>query len=128
MKNCWKVLCVCACLVIGISVILPYFFVSGLGVTISKSMMDGNDGVYVLIIAAVALILSVLGKFAPMIFLGMASFGMIFLENNSITTNLGREIDALARAMIQKGLGYYCLLGGSIGLIVFAVLGLVGKK
>ena len=90
--------------------------------------MDGSDGIYILIIAAVALVLSVLGKFAPVIFLGMASFGLFFLENNSVKTNLGKEVDAIAKAMLQKGLGYYCLLIGSIALIVFALLGLIDKK
>ena len=128
MKVNWKVLCICACLLIGISVVFPYFSVSGFGLTLSKNMMDGSDGIYILIIAAVAFVLSVLGKFAPVIFLGMASFGLFFLENNSVKTNLGKEMDAIAKAMLQKGLGYYCLLIGSIALIVFAVLGLIDKK
>lgn len=128
MKISWKLLCICACLVIGISVVLPYFSVSAFGLTVSKSMMDGGDGIFVLIIAAAALIFSVLGKFVPAVFLGIASFGMIFLENNSVTTNLGKEMDALARSMLQKGLGYYFLLVGSIALVVFAVLGMASKK
>ncbi len=107
---------------------LPYFSVSALGVTVSKSMMDGNDGIYVLIITVAALVFSVLGKFAPVIILGLGSFGLFFLENNSVTTNLGKEVDAITRALIQKGLGYYFLLIGSIALIIFAVLGLIEKK
>jgi len=125
MKISWKMLCVCACLVIGFSVVLPYFSVSGFGITLSKSLMDGGDGIYVLIIAAVALVLSLTGKFGPVVFLGIASFAVFFLEKNSVTTNMGKEVDALAKSMLQKGLGYYGLLVGSIALIVFAVLGLM---
>ena len=128
MKISWRILCACACLVIGISVVLPYFSVSGLGVTVSKSMMDSNEGVYVLIIAAVALVFSLIGKFIPVIFLGMASFGMVFIENNSIRTNLGKEVDALARAILNRGIGYYCLLIGSIALILFSLIGLIRRK
>ncbi len=128
MKGVIKILCIFACFIIGISVILPYFSVSGLGITVSKNLMDGRDGIFVIIIAAVALVFSILGKYAITIFLGMASFGLFFFENNTVTTNLGKEIDALARSMIQSNLGYYCLLIGSIALIVFSIFGLIMKK
>ena len=121
-----KILCIIACLVIGVSAFLPYFSVSGLGITVSKSLKDSNDWIYILIIAGAAFIFSILGKYLPVIFLGMASLGMFFIENNSITTNLGKEIDALARSLIQNNMGYYFLLVGSIALIIFAVLGLAG--
>ena len=112
-----KILCIIACLVIGVSAFLPYFSVSGLGITVSKSLKDGNDWIYIVIIAAAALVFSLLG---------MASLGLFFIENNSVTTNLGKEIDALARSLIQNNMGYYFLLAGSIALIIFAVLGLAG--
>ena len=121
-----KILCIIACLVIGVSAFLPYFSVSGLGITVSKSLKDSNDWIYIIIIAGAAFIFSVLGKYLPVVFLGMASLAMFFIENNSITTNLGKEIDALARSLIQNNIGYYFLLVGSIALIFFAVLGLAG--
>ena len=123
-----KILCIIACLVIGVSAFLPYFSVSGLGITVSKSLKDSNDWIYIVIIAGAAFIFSILGKYLPVIFLGMASLGMFFIENNSITTNLGKEIDALARSLIQNNIGYYFLLVGSIALIIFAVLGLAGIR
>ena len=126
MRISWRIFCIFACLIIGVSIFLPYFSVSGLGVTVSKSLRDGNSWIYLLIISAVALVFSILGKFLPVFFLGIASIVLFFIENNSITTNLGKEIDALARALIQNSMGYYCLLIGSIALIVFAVLGLAG--
>lgn len=124
MKLHWRILCVIACLVIGVSAFLPYFSVSGFGVTVSKSLRDGNDWIVVVIIASAALIFSVAGKYLFTVFLGLASLVMFFVENNSITTNLGKEIDALARSLIRNDLGYYCLLVGSAALIVFSILGL----
>ena len=124
MKLKWRILCVIACLIIGISAFLPYFSVSGFGVTVSKSLRDGNDWIFVVIIASAALIFSVAGKYLFAVFLGFASLALFFIENNSITTNLGKEIDALARSLIQNDLGYYFLLMGSIALITFSVLGL----
>ena len=82
----WRILCIVACSIIAISVFLPYFSVSGLGVTVSKSLKDGNDWIYQLIIAACALLFSILGKFLPL-FLGVASLVFFFIEKNSIMTN-----------------------------------------
>ena len=127
-KYIWKILCIAACVVIGLSVTLPYFSVSGLGVTISKSLMDGDYGIFVLIIAGVALVLSMLGQYLFTALLGLLSLGLFFLQNGSVTTNLGKQVDALARSMIQNGYGYYFLLVGSVALIVFSVLGLAVKK
>ena len=124
MKNSWKALCVCACVAIGISAALPFFSVSGFGVTvISRMLMDGNEGIFVLVIAAVALVFSVLGMYAPTIFLGVGSLVLFFVENNSLKTNLGRSVDTLVRMIVQEQPGYYCLLIGSIALIAFSVLG-----
>ena len=106
MKLHWRILCIIACLVIGVSAFLPYFSVSGFGVTVSKSLRDGNDWIIVVIIASAALIFSVIGKYLFTVFLGLASLVMFFVENNSITTNLGKEIDALARSLIRNDLGY----------------------
>ena len=129
MKFRWKILCVFACVVIGISVFLPYFSVEGFGLTVSKNLMDGGDGVFILIIVAAALFFSLFGKYLPVVFLGGASLVFFFIEKNSVTTNMGKEIDALARSMIQNDIGYYCLLIGSIALIIFSVLGLArGQK
>ena len=127
-KYIWKILCIAACVVIGLSVTLPYFSVSGLGLTVSKSLMDGDYGIFVLIVAGAALVLSVLGQYLFTALLGLVSLGLFFLQNGSVTTNLGKEIDALARSMIQNGYGYYFLVVGSVALIVFSVLGLAAKK
>ena len=127
-KYIWKILCIAACVVIGLSVTLPYFSVSGLGLTVSKSLMDGDYGIFVLIVAGVALVLSVLGQYLFTALLGLASLGLFFLQNGSVTTNLGKQVDALARSMIQNGYGYYFLLVGSVALIIFSVLGLAAKK
>ena len=127
-KYIWKILCIAVCVVIGLSVTLPYFSVSGLGLTVSKSLMDGDYGIFVLIVAGVALVLSVLGQYLFTALLGLVSLGLFFLQNGSVTTNLGKQVDALARSMIQNGYGYYFLLVGSVALIVFSVLGLAAKK
>ena len=89
--------------------------------------MDSWEGIAALVIAAGALLFSALKKYLPAAFLGMAAFGLFFIENNSLTTTLGKEVDALARTMISNDLGYYGLLAGSVALVVFAVIGLAGK-
>ena len=78
--------------------------------------------------AGVALVLAVLDHYETTICLGFASLGLFFQHNSLLNTNLGSEIDALARSLIQKGYGYYFLMVGSIALIGFSVMGLVEEK
>ena len=82
MKLCLKILCVIAGLIICVSAFLPYFSVSGLGVTVSKSLKDGNDWIFVVVISAAALLFSIIGKYLPVVFLGMASL-VFFLSRTT---------------------------------------------
>lgn len=127
MKMAVRILCAASCLLIGFSVLLPFFSVSVSGFTISRDLME-YDGIWILIIAAAALVLSAIEKYLPAAVLGMVSFGMLFVEESRITTGLGKEIDALARDMIPHGAGYYFLLAGSAALILFSVLGLASQR
>ena len=144
MKNILKALCAVACLIIGLSVILPYFSVSAAGVTVSVNLLDGRLGIVVLIVAILGLLLAVLGQFLPTLILGGASLGLLFIENNTITSALVRQIEALGlsntfttavgkglgtmiQSLLQRNVGYYALLIGSIALIVFSLPGLAAQ-
>lgn len=120
-----KNLCIISSLVIGISALLPYLSLTLLGASLSKSLLDGGDGYFVIAIAVVALFCSLKEKYIPAIIMGAASLGLFFLENNNVASNLktGNSMSsAIARSMIQNSAGYYCLLAGSIALIVFGIL------
>ena len=126
-----KNLCVISSLVVGISAFLPYLSVSLFGSSLSKSLIDGGDGYIVIIIAAIALISSFSEKYIPTFIMGIASLGLFFLENNHVASNLNTvdsRTSAIAKSMLQNSAGYYCLLIGSIALIIFGVLAYKEKK
>jgi len=116
-----KILCIIASALIGLSGLLPYVTVSFLGTTISKSLLDGGDGYFLIGIAIIGIIFSVKGSKIATILAGAAALGIFFLENSTISKNLdtGNE---LARQMLRNGAGYYCLIIGAIALIVCSVL------
>ena len=116
-----KNICIIACIIIAVSAFLPYLSASFLGASLSKSLIDGGDGIFVIIIAAIALLCTFKEKYVPVIVCGAASLALFFLENTNIENNM-RGANDFARAMLQKGTGYYLLLGGSIALIVFAFM------
>ena len=126
-----KNLCLLASVIVGISAFLPYISVSFLGSSLSKSLFDGGDGIIIIIIAVIALICSFSEKYIPVILMGAASLGLFFVENNSVTSSLSKVDQAsaaIAKSMIQNGTGYYCLLIGSIALILFGILANNEKK
>ena len=108
LRTALKLLCVVSCLVIGLSVILPYFSVSGLGVTVSKKLTDDKYWIFVVVAASLALVFTLFSKYLLVVLMGFVSLGLFFLENNSITINLGKEIDALEKYFVNGGhLNYY---------------------
>ena len=126
-----KNLCVFASLVVGISAFLPYLSVSFFGSSLSKSLIDGGDGYIVIVIAVIALICSFAEKYIPAIIMGVASLGLFFLENSNVSASLNTgnsTSTAIAKSMIQNNAGYYCLLIGSVALILFGILARKEKK
>lgn len=115
-----KNLCIIASVVIAISAFLPFASVSFLGSKVSKSLIDGGDGYFVLAIALIALICSLNEKYIPTVISGAISLVLFIVENKSFTSSL--EDDDLLRALIQNEAGYYMLLIGSIALMVFAFM------
>lgn len=105
----------------------PYLSVSFLGTAVSKSLIDGGDGYIILGIAVIGLICSTCGKYIPSIIVGVVSFVFFILENNTVSANMG-EANEMAKAMLQKGAGYYMLVIGSILLVVFSIMGLCDKS
>ena len=129
MKLIVKLLCVLACGVIGLSVVVPFISASPFDVTISKNLMDGGRGTVILGIAGAALVFSLLGWFFFSALAGVAAFVMFFVEKGSITDILGiKEVDALVKLVTQNGTGYYLLLVGSIALVAFSIVGMILKK
>jgi len=129
MKLILKLLCILACGVIGLSVVVPFISASPLDVTVSKNLMDGGHGTIVLIIAGVGLVASLFGWFFLSALAGVAAFVMFFIEKGAVRDILGiKEVDALVKLVTQNGTGYYLLLVGAIALVAFSIVGMIWKK
>ena len=129
MKLILKLLCILACGVIGLSVVVPFISASPLDVTISKNLMDGGHGTIVLIIAGVGLVASLFGWFFLSALAGVAAFVMFFIEKGAVRDILGiKEVDALVKLVTQNGTVYYLLLVGAIALVAVSIVGMIWKK
>ena len=129
-----KNLCVLAAVLIAISAFLPYLSVSVLGSTLSKSLIDGGDGIILLVIAVIAIFCAVKEKYVVSLIMGAISVVMFFVENSSVQSSLNSSTSgnalasSLARSMIQNGIGYYLLIIGAVALIVFSFMGMQENK
>lgn len=129
MKLILKLLCILACGVIGLSVVVPFISASPLDVTVSKNLMDGGHGTIVLIIAGVGLVASLFGWFFLSALAGVAAFVMFFIEKGAVRDILGiKEVDVLVKLVTQNGTGYYLLLVGAIALVAVSIVGMIWKK
>lgn len=124
---------VLAALVIGISSFLPYLSISLFGSTLSRSLMDGGDGIFVIIVAAIAMICAAMDKYKASLVMGVVALALFLFENSHVqsllssSTNDDALATSLARSMLQNGAGYYGLLIGAIALMLFSFLALNDK-
>ena len=107
---------------------MPFVSVSVFGTKASKSLIEG-DGVLFIIIAAVGIIFSILGKNIIVTIVGVLSTILILAENSIITSNLSSDdtLVEIAKSLFQKEIGYYLLFIGSICLLIAGIVGIVQK-
>ncbi len=118
-----------ASVVLLLSSFLPFVSVDVFGSSLSASLMDGPDGIIVIIVAIVGIVFSLLGIDIATIIAGVVAMIIFFVENAQFSEVTGDdEFGALAAAMIDKGPGYYFLLLGSICLIIAGIIRFIQKK
>lgn len=113
-----------ASILIGISVFMPFASATIFGTTLSSSLIDGVDGVIILIIAAAALLFSIFGLNIPVIVMGAISIICFFIDSSA----LENDADHLLQSMIQKGSGYYLMIIAALALTLAGIIGLLLKK
>lgn len=101
--------------VVALSVFLPYASIWG----ISKSLIQGADGIVIIVFAIIGVICSLLNKHIGVIVAGGLSLGMFLLEEASIRSG---EYGELVSSMLTRGGGYYLLIIGSIAMIITAII------
>ena len=118
-----------ASVVLLLSSFLPFVSVDVFGSSLSASLMDGPDGIIVIIVAIAGIVFSLLGIDIATIIAGAVAMIIFFVENAQFSEATGDdEFGALAAAMIDKGAGYYFLLLGSICLIIAGIIRFIQKK
>ena len=120
-----RALCVLFSLLIIVSVFLPFYTASVLGVSASAALTDGSEGMFLIALGAVGLIASAFEKYLIASMAGIFSFAIFVMQIRNPVTELG-ELKRFAGGLIHSGAGYYLLLVGSLLLTVFAAAGLFG--
>ena len=112
-----------ASVAILLSAFLPYVSVSFLGSTMSICLMDSYLGYLFIVLASVGVLFSLIGFNIILIIDGVASTVIFFVVNSNLGGSDDDALSQLAASMLQKSVGYYLLLLGSIGLIAAGIYG-----
>ncbi len=112
-----------------LSVFLPFVSANFLGAKVSRSIIDSGDAIIYIALAAIAIVFALLGKNIIIIISGFLLLIMLAIENSALANDPnGGTWDELAKALIQREIGFYLLLIGSVGLIVSGIVGIVVKR
>jgi hypothetical protein len=113
---------VCAA-ILAFSTLLPFASVSFLGMSVNKSLMDGGDGWFFLVVAVIVVVLSLKNINIGVIVMGVISIILMIVEMNSFG-----DIDSEYADLVSKGAGYYLMILGSIGVLVSGIVKFVMDK
>lgn len=126
-----KIICSLFALSIGLSPMFSYLYAVIDGTTISMTLTQNNAWISVVCIALFAILFIWVNFYGSSIISGIAGLVFFFLKNNEFSQWFQDE-DSLPRwvlhSFIQHGIGYYMVLVGSIGLIIFSILAYEEKK
>jgi hypothetical protein len=111
--------------ILAISTILPLGKASFLGTSAEKSLMDGGDGWFFLIVAIIALILALKNLNVGVTVVGVIGLILMFIE---VTSFADAASSSEYGYLLQKGSGYYLMVIGVIGVLVSGIVKLVVDK
>ncbi len=100
-----------------ISIFMPFASASAWGVTVTAALIDGADGVIVLIISLAAIVLSIFGINVVVIIAGVLNLLIDIIEVANDDTGI-----------VTMGAGFYFLLIASIAMVAAGIVGIVFKK
>ncbi|MBR4627103.1 MAG: zinc ribbon domain-containing protein [Ruminococcus sp.] len=108
------ILCLCATAVFFISCLLTWASVPVHGVSVSVKLLDGfeSDGVFVVLLSALALMFALKRKYVGFVTVGILSVLMAVFEWSSFDDN---------KVYIVKGSGYYVLMIGAVSMLVSGI-------
>ncbi|MCR4781070.1 MAG: zinc-ribbon domain-containing protein [Ruminiclostridium sp.] len=112
---------ICSSVAYALGSFLPFASASAFGFTKSVSMMDqGSDWIFVVLIAVIGLGLSWLNKNIGVLITGVLAAGLAYIEAGGFTS--------VSSAVVSKGIGFYLLIIGAVGLIIAGIFGISRKQ
>ena len=112
---------ICSSIAYALGAFLPFASASAFGFSKSVSLMDnGTDWIVVMLIAIIGLGLSWLNKNIGVLLAGVLASGLAYLESSSFSS--------VSSAVVSKGIGFYLLVIGAVGMIIAGVFGISKKQ
>lgn len=122
----WTPLRICmvvAAALLILAVFLPFASTSVFGTTFSVSLIEGSDGVFFIVIAAVAIVFTLLNKCLVEMICGIAACVLSIFELISWNTQVGE-----LSGVISKGFGFFLMFIASIAMLVVGILRFMQSK
>jgi len=110
------------------SAFLPLFSVNVFGTKVNASLIDGTDWIIIVLLAVAGVWFAIKERGVELIICGVLGFAYFLYVTYSVKNSLsasaaGSELAAtIARSMVERGLGYFALLFGSVGLTVAGII------
>lgn len=118
--------------IVMLGAFLPFISITVLGQKHSFGFMDETDntaGLLFVALAAISILLSVIGVNIFNIIAGLLSFAIFWSNHSSVIDEFNTAAWVQeASALLQRELGFYCLLVGSIGLIISGIIGMITRR
>lgn len=113
-----------ASIICAISVALPYYTVSAFGVSQSKALIEGSDGLLIIGISLVPLLFSLPNSKQKKLGIGQAISALILFALAFAEVNIVEDSDGFKEYsyLYHKGAGFYMLIIGSILVLIAGAL------
>ena len=115
---------VVSAIVFIIAIFLPYVSASLLGARAEKSLIDGRDGIFFIVIGLGMFILSLIKREIPSLVIGTLAVGLVILE----ALLSFRFNDNEYKELLSRGIGYYLLLFSSLAYMGASIYGMFKRQ
>ncbi len=114
-----KMISLAGCVILILCTFLPYATAELLGMKESVTLIEGGDGIFFIILAALALVFTFLDKKIIVLIASALTVLITIVEISAFS----KQIDAnIYGSMIHRSVGFFLMIIGTIVLVVGAIL------